>query len=227
MRVPAAPGPHAASVAELRAHIEAERAGRPFVMYRGEDGAQRIFALREGARLSIGRDAAADLALAGDAEVSRLHAELEQVAADWVLIDDGLSRNGSYVNGERIQGRRRLRDGDLLRFGGSEAVFRHPGQARGRSTAMMPVVRPAAELTGIQRTVLLALCRPFKDAPGFAVPARNQDIAGEVHLSVDAVKAHLRVLFEKFGLTDLPAGEKRLRLVETAFHTGAVTEREL
>jgi hypothetical protein len=44
---------------------------------------------------------------------------------------------------------------------------------------------------------------------------------------VDAVKAHLRVLFEKFGVSHLPQNEKRLRLVEAAFHSGVVTERDL
>jgi DNA-binding NarL/FixJ family response regulator len=222
-----APGPHAASVAELRAQIEAERAGLPFVMFRSQDGEQRIVALAEGARLTVGRHGAADLSLAGDEKVSRLHAELEQVAADWVLIDDGLSRNGSYVNGERVQGRRRLRDGDLLRFGRTEVVYRAPDEARGASTALHSALRPIADLTDTQRKVLIALCRPFKEAPGFGVPASNQDIAGEVFLSVDAVKAHLRVLFEKFGVSHLPQNEKRLRLVEAAFHSGVVTERDL
>ena len=34
---------------------------------------------------------------------------------DWTVVDDGLSRNGTYVNGERIHGRRRLVDGDTPR----------------------------------------------------------------------------------------------------------------
>ena len=36
-------------------------------------------------------------------------------------MDDGLSRNGTFVNGERLSGRRRLTDGDTLRFGGTTA----------------------------------------------------------------------------------------------------------
>ena len=36
-----------------------------------------------------------------DGEVSRLPAQLEGVGTDRILIDDGLSRNGTYVNGER------------------------------------------------------------------------------------------------------------------------------
>lgn len=196
-------------------------------MYRVGDGEQRITTLPEGGRLSIGRDSSADLALTADERVSRLHAELEQVAENWLLVDDGLSRNGSYVNGDRVMGRRRLLDGDVLRFGLTEVVYRHPGQAKSGPTVVASAIRPVADLTQTQRKVLIALCRPFKDAPGFAVPAANADIASELYLSVDAVKAHLRVLFEKFGVSHLNQNEKRLRLVGRAFHSGVVTERDL
>jgi hypothetical protein len=41
------------------------------------------------------------------------------------------------------------------------------------------------------------------------------------------VKAHLRVLFHKFGVDDLRQNEKRLKLVDEAFRTGAITRRDL
>ena len=46
-------------------------------------------------------------------------------------------------------------------------------------------------------------------------------------LSIEGVKSHLRALFERFGVEDLPQNSKRGRLVELAFETGAITEREL
>ena len=221
-------GPHAASVAELRAQIEAERAGVPFLLLRDEEGDQVVVALHPGrGKLSVGRHVSADVCLAWDEQVSRLHAEFEPVAADWVLVDDGLSSNGSYVNGERVAGRRRLRDGDVLRFGATQLAFRHPGHGESRSTRMASVMQPVARLSDTQRQVLIALCRPYKEAPGFAVPASNQQIADELFLSVDAIKAHLRTMFEKFGLGDLPQNEKRVRLVEAAFQRGAVSEHDL
>ena len=58
-------------------------------------------------------------------------------------------------------------------------------------------------------------------------PAPNEQIATELFLSVDAVKKHLRVLFEKFGVAELPQIEKRTRLVERAFAAGIVTEHDL
>jgi DNA-binding NarL/FixJ family response regulator len=75
--------------------------------------------------------------------------------------------------------------------------------------------------------VLIALCRPFKDGTGYVTPATNQEVASELFLSVDAVKTHLRSLFGKFGIEDLPQNQKRVRLVELALKSGVVTPRDL
>ena len=47
-----------------------------------------------------------------------------------------------------------------------------------------------------------------------------------MHLTVDAVKAHLRVLFERYGLGELPQNEKRARLVATVLLSGVLTAKE-
>ena len=88
--------------------------------------------------------------------------------------------------------------------------------------------QPTADsVSAAQRRVLLALCRPYKDAGGFAAPASNKQIADELCLGVDAVKTHMRTLFYIFGVGHLPQNQKRARLVERAFRTGVVTERDL
>lgn len=114
-----ASGPRPVSASELEAQQQARRAGTPFLLLRDGDGVQRIVTLDTSrSELWIGRAFSVDVQLGWDPEVSALHAQLERaVEEEWTLIDDGLSRNGSYVNGERVQGRRRLRDGDTLRFG--------------------------------------------------------------------------------------------------------------
>ena len=73
----------------------------------------------------------------------------------------------------------------------------------------------------------MALCRPYKGSAPFATPATNHEIASELVLSVDAIKTHLRVLFQKFGVEHLPQNQKRARLVERALLSGVVSEREL
>jgi hypothetical protein len=78
-----------------------------------------------------------------------------------------------------------------------------------------------------QRRVLLGLCRPYKQPGPFTTPATNQEIANELFLSVEAVKTHLRALFAKFGVEDLPQNQKRAKLIERAFQTGVISERDL
>jgi hypothetical protein len=77
-------------------------------------------------------------------------------------------------------------------------------------------------LTDTQARILAALCRPISEGSHFATPATNQEIADAVFLSVDAVKGHLRTLYRKFGVEDLPQSERRARLVELAVAGGYV-----
>ena len=219
--------PHAASAAELQQRLGAERAGVAFLIYRDGSDAQQLLSLTaDRDRLTVGRASASDLWLPWDSEVSRVHAELERVGDDWTLVDDGLSANGTFVNGERLRGRRRLCDGDELRFGKTIVVFRTPPGTDSGATKMA-TDQPEVRLSDTQRQVLVALCRPFAGGAAFATPPTNQQIAGEVFLSVDAVKSHLRALFAKFGVEDLPQNQKRAKLVELAFQQGVISEREL
>jgi pSer/pThr/pTyr-binding forkhead associated (FHA) protein len=226
--VPANPAAGAESVSELKARIEAERAGQPFLLYRDGDERQQVFSFEPGmVQASVGRRRSSDLVLDWDEQVSRLHAQFERVEEDWTVVDDGLSRNGTFVNGERLMGRRRLTDGDSVRFGATTTTFRSPRVEEQAGTAVAGEVPTAVDLSTTQRRVLLALCRPYKDGTGFVSPATNQQIAEELFLSVDSVKTHLRVLFAKFGVEKLPQNQKRIRLVERAFFTGLISERDL
>lgn len=215
------------SAPELKAQIEAERAGRPFLVFRDGGGEQTILALEANAELWVGRAGSADVRLEWDEEVSALHAQIEVVRDECTLVDDGLSRNGSFVNEERVHGRRHMRDGDSLRFGRTVLVYRRPGEDAPEATAIAGEVPAGATVSPAQRKVLLALCRPYKDGDSFATPATNQQIGEELHLSVDAVKTHMRALFEKLGVGDIPQNQKRVALVERALQSGIVNRHEL
>ena len=217
--------PHAATPAELKAQIEAERAGVPFIVYRNGEGSHQIVALDgDPDRLRVGRRSSADIALAWDDQVSRLHAELAFAGGEWTLADDGLSLNGSFVNGEPVRGNRRLRDGDAIRIGGTVLVFRDPTGADSLATRPSADVARAVNLSESQRRVLTALCRPFRQSAAFVTPPTNEEIASELSLSVDAIKKHLRALYQRFGVDHLPQNEKRARLVERAFAGGCVPD---
>ena len=215
----------AQSPVELKEVIAAERTGHPFLVWRADEGEQRVLLLdQQRWRVMIGRDPAADVSLPWDAEVSRSHALLEQVGRGWTVVDDGLSRNGSFVNGERVIGRRRLRDKDRMVFGATVVTYR---ETSGTITQTASAIDAPATipLTPMQRKVLIALCRPVQQSDS-AIPATNRQIAEEVYLTVDAVKAHLRVLFERYGLSQLPQNEKRARLVASVLDAGVLAPRD-
>ncbi len=107
----------------------ARRQGDPYLLYSDAAGAERVLSLLDSwTRVTIGRGMASDVPLAWDGGVSTVHATLEHLGDDWILIDEGLSQNGSFVNGELVAGRRRLIDGDELRFGETPVRFHAPFQ---------------------------------------------------------------------------------------------------
>lgn len=220
------PASHARSPGEIKSTIEAERAGLPFLVWHEDEGAQRILTLRERRRLTIGRRADNDVVLGGDAEVSRVHAELEPIAGDWAIADDGISRNGTFLKEQRITGRR-LVDGDVLRFGRTLVEYRRPPHGSSILTAAASSGPDVGNLTATQRAILVALARPYRSGIPFAVPASNHQVAKEVHLSLDAVKGHLTVLYRRFEIAHLAQNQKRARLVECAFQWGLLSERDL
>lgn len=121
----------APSPRELKALIEAERTGNPFIYWRDGAGQQHILLLApEQGRVTIGRREQSGIPLIWDSEVSRAHALLEPIGEAWTLVDDGISRNGSFVNGGRVVGRyRRWTDDPQLSTRISRAVAHYTGQA--------------------------------------------------------------------------------------------------
>jgi hypothetical protein len=217
--VPALP-PHLRSVSprEVAERLEAERRGVPFLLYRDGEGVQRILALG-GPNVSIGRQPSSDVPLTWDAEVSRAHAVLERVGEEWTIADEHLSRNGSFVNGRRITGRRRLADGDLIAVGHTQLAFRGAADVAGTTRAARGVAPP--EVSAAQLRVLAALCGPQDEGP-YLRPRSNREIADELVLSVETVKSHLRALCEAFGVRGLPQNRKRAELVRRALESGVI-----
>jgi hypothetical protein len=220
--------PHALAPGELQELLAAERQGEPFLAFK--DGEDRLAVFRPdagGRTLTLGRRPETDLPIAWDNEVSGLHAELQGIAGEWTIVDDGLSTNGTFVNEHRVAGRQRLRDGDRVRVGRTVLVYRAGRPAPVAATAAAAEPAATQPLTAAQRRVLVALCRPYRDGSSFTSPATNQQIAAELFLSVEAVKMHLRALFGKFELADLPQNEKRARLAESALQFGVVARSDL
>ena len=81
-----------------------------------------------GEELAIGRAAVCQVCLAEDGKVSRRHARVLARSGLHLLVDLG-SRNGTLLNGERIQGEAPLQPGDRIQVGDTLFVFDVPLRA--------------------------------------------------------------------------------------------------
>ncbi len=87
----------------------------------------------------IGRDAGADIVIAGR-QISRRHAEIIATPRGYVLVDT--SSNGTLVNGQPVEGRRLLIEGDVIACGSHRIRFSGTG---GTETAQPEAAPPGAE----------------------------------------------------------------------------------
>ena len=144
---------------------------------------------------TVGRGRGADIRL-DDPSVSRLHAELVRRGPYVYVVDLGLSRNGTRVNGRPVA-RRVLDNGDVLSFGAARC--RIGGLQQEDLTEEADLRRSAVpELTRRERDVLVSLCGPALSDEAFAVPATAHEIAADLVVTEAAVKQHLLRLYQKF-----------------------------
>lgn len=173
-----------------------------------------------GERVTVGR-AKDNTLVIEDRRVSAVHAFLEQVGPRWCVRDVG-SRNGTFLNGERLLAERVLEPGDEVRVGDSRLVYRAPLPAAAPTTEGAVA---APRLTERERDVLVALCRPLAEGSLLTEPASVSGIAAELVLTQSAVKKHLANLYDKFGLYD--QDRRRGQLANDAVTRGAVQVAEL
>lgn len=107
------------------------------------DGAGRQTALT--GPIEIGRDASATLALQDD-QMSRRHARVS-AQGDLALVEDLGSTNGTYVNGQQIEGPRAVRPGDQIRVGLTVIELRTAQDVQRQPSAVLPVPQ-VTRLTG-------------------------------------------------------------------------------
>jgi FHA domain len=76
----------------------------------------------DSAPLTVGRGGQNDVAIEGDEFASARHVRFEP-RRDGVWVQDLGSTNGTYVNGVRVDGAKRLSPGDVVRVGETELRF--------------------------------------------------------------------------------------------------------
>ncbi|MGB3351628.1 MAG: FHA domain-containing protein [Mycobacterium sp.] len=181
-----------------------------------------------GERVTLGKASSNAIALEHDDTCSRLHAVFENLGAAWSIRDMG-SRNGTYLNGEKITGERVLHSGDEVRVGKSRLIFwmvhdAAEGRRDEETVAAQPVEAPP-RLTRRELDVLVVLCRPLVSDDPFPEPVSVRAMARELYVSEAAVKQHLQNLYDKFAIPT--EGDRRVRLANEALRRGAVTLAQL
>lgn len=175
-------------------------------------------------RVTVGKSTTNLVSLDHDSTVSRVHAVLERLGFAWSIRDVG-SRNGTYLNGEKIFAERILRSGDELRVGKTRLVFwdvREGEEATaGQETVSVAPTQPPPRLTPRELEVLVVLCRPLVSGDPFPEAVSVRRMAQELFVTEAAVKQHLQNLYDKFTIA--PEGERRVRLANEAIRRGAVT----
>jgi len=179
----------------------------------------RQFRPLDSERVTVGTLESNDVVVDGDG-VSRVHAVLERFGDAWCVRDLG-SRNGTFVNGDRVIGERALHSGDEILLGRLRLSFH--AQTRGKETAAIAQPPP---LTPRERDVLVALCRPLLAGDAFTEPASIRAIAAELVVSEAAVKQHLSRLYVKFDV-DASVERRRVQLANAAVARGAVKLADL
>ncbi len=175
-----------------------------------------------GEKVTIGQASTNDVPLAFDRTVSRVHCVIEPVASRW-CVRDLTSRNGTFVNGERIWGEQPLRPGDEIRVGTVRFVVQlEDAGAHGDQTVGAETGPP---LTRREREVLIALCSPMFSGDVFREPASTRQIAKDLVVTEAAVKQHLSRLYDKFGIFEQEG--RRARLANEAIRRGAVNTAEI
>lgn len=145
----------------------------------------------------IGRSSEA--LLLDDTAISRRHAELTPDEGLWGNIRDLQSQNGTFVNGQRIHDRTRLRPGDQVCVGQTLLVF---GQSETRSLDVVRLVGPQCMESTIERmlparspsandeSMILGASGPANGGGG--TPAGHLQAHVDAHEARDAPRGHSR-----------------------------------
>src|SRR6266498_2314637 len=175
--------------------------------------------------VTIGRDATNDLTFASPT-VSRVHAALTLRDGRWYVEDCG-SFNGTFLNGTRVQPGTPLplRHADRIGIGSETVLFSWPAQLEDPDTTEpLDEVAPAssAQLSAFQHQIVQCLCGPWLAGASLESLPSNEQIAARLGTpgATGTVKAALRRIYAKAGLSGMPANAKRRSLCRVARQRG-------
>jgi len=214
------------ATAEFRVEDAAREQGRAYVRYRDGTGFNAVALDPAASPVYIGRDAGCGVEIVHDARVSRRHARLIFGAGQW-SIEDGPSRNGTFVEGERTTGEQILADATVFSVGTTLLSLHVP-----HGSNVVPTLAdepPARRLhpSPTQHKVLVELSRPYFDRDvKVPVAPTNADIAGRLGYQVTTIRDAVSDLYRQAGLAR-GATDQRAELVRLAIREHTVTPRDL
>jgi pSer/pThr/pTyr-binding forkhead associated (FHA) protein len=178
--------------------------------------------------VTIGRDARNDL-MFDSQSVSREHAALTFRDQRWYIEDRG-SFNGTFLNGTRVQpgAPLPLRHADRIGIGAETLLFSWPAQLLDPDTTEpldeVGGQSDSAQLSSFQRQVVQCLCEPWLAGASLESLPSNDQIAAQLGTpgATGTVKAALRRIYAKAGLSEQPAQAKRRALCRVARQRGWV-----
>jgi hypothetical protein len=175
--------------------------------------------------LTIGRSDENDLAIPSSA-VSRRHAAVIEREGRWYLEDRG-SYNGTFLNGVRVNPGTPLplRHADRIEIGSETLLFSWPAQLHDpEATEPRDEIAPSdpTQLSSFQRQVVQCLCGPWLAGASLESLPSNEQIASMLGTpgATGTVKAALRRIYAKAGLSDQPSHAKRRALCRVARQRG-------
>lgn len=181
------------------------------------DGQLRGRLVLEAQRVVVGRGDACDVVVDDDA-VSNDHLELSRHGGA-VLATDLDSRNGTRLNGRRLDRPTRLRHGDTLTLGSTRLQLVLVPVAGSSETA--PADSTGATLSDQERKVAGVLVTAFRQPGSLAPrPASRAEIAERVHLSERTVQRRLDSLCVKLALPSHAPQERAHLLAERILELG-------
>ncbi len=159
-------------------------------------GADQKFHLSPGRLCQIGRSLANEVVVQ-DAEVSRHHASVEARETEFILSDAG-SRNGTYLNGNRIQGPVRLKPGDRIEVGNTQVVFEWPG-APGSAPKFSEDATIATTLIPPSHFTVVLTMNGFPKVAEHADASKLEDALGLCRSQVDEILKRERLSSVRFA----------------------------
>ena len=188
-----------------------------FLVVHVEEGGSRVIDLPENVDVTFGRSRGATVHVDSE-KVSRIHARIRRSGAA-VEVEDLNSRNGTRLNGDRIEGPRQLASGDELQIGPIQAIIHFASGLRVASPIADDAAGEARLVAEVDRSIryhrplAVALVRVANDS---VVDAMARSLRPMDLLAEDAADDYLVILPELDRINAEPAVERLLDFARAA-----------